>query len=57
MPYLFVSDKETVKPECVVRKKVPFRDIHKTYGRKILADRSEWRAKLRLRDEAPLIQL
>ncbi|XP_050345468.1 sesquipedalian-1 [Nymphalis io] len=51
--------KESVKSE-LPRKKIPFRDIHKSYGRKILSDRSEWRARLRMRDEAverPLIQL
>ncbi|XP_039747154.1 sesquipedalian-1 [Pararge aegeria] len=51
--------KDSVKSE-IPRKKVPFRDIHKTYGRKILTDRSEWRARLKLREEAhekPLIQL
>ncbi|CAF4957594.1 unnamed protein product [Pieris macdunnoughi] len=50
--------KENIKPE-VVRKKVPFRDIHTAFGRNILADRSEWRARLRAREEPapPLIQL
>ncbi|CAH0722028.1 unnamed protein product, partial [Brenthis ino] len=52
--------KESIKSNEVPRKKVPFRDIHKAYGNKILRDRSEWRAKLRGRQEAvekPLIQL
>ncbi|XP_034840814.1 sesquipedalian-1 [Maniola hyperantus] len=52
--------KETVKAAEAPRKKVPFREIHKTFGRKILADRSEWRARLKLREETrekPLIQL
>ncbi|XP_026329358.1 sesquipedalian-1 [Hyposmocoma kahamanoa] len=50
--------KENLRPE-VPRKKVPFRDIHTAYGRKILADRSEWRAKVVQKEEsvAPLIQL
>ncbi|XP_013195064.2 sesquipedalian-1 [Amyelois transitella] len=49
--------KENLRPE-VVRKKVPFRDIHTTYGRKILQDRNEWRAKMRQRAESDsLIQL
>ncbi|VVC88870.1 sesquipedalian-1-like [Leptidea sinapis] len=49
--------KENLKPE-MPRKKVAFRDIHTMYGRKILADRSEWRAKLRQKEPSePLIQL
>ncbi|OWR52509.1 FAM109A protein [Danaus plexippus plexippus] len=49
--------KENMRPE-VARKKVPFREIHKAHGRKILLDRSEWRASLRARlSETPLIQL
>ncbi|XP_075969982.1 inositol phosphatase interacting protein [Anticarsia gemmatalis] len=51
--------KENLRPE-MPRKKVNFRDIHTAYGRKILVDRSEWRARLaKMREEAaqPLIQL
>lgn len=51
--------KENVRPE-VPRKKVPFRDIHTAHGRKILADRGEWRARLarqRTARDQPLIQL
>ncbi|XP_053625359.1 sesquipedalian-1 [Plodia interpunctella] len=50
--------KENLRAE-VVRKKVPFRDIHTTHGRKVLLDRNQWRAKLKQRTEAesPLIQL
>ncbi|XP_041977000.1 sesquipedalian-1 [Aricia agestis] len=51
--------KENAKPETP-RKKTTFRDIHKAFGRKILADRNEWRAMVRQREEAknkPLIQL
>ncbi|CAG5051059.1 unnamed protein product [Parnassius apollo] len=51
--------KEIVRAE-LPRKKVPFRDIHTAHGRKILAHRSEWRARLRSRHrepEVPLIQL
>ncbi|KAL4707424.1 hypothetical protein ACJJTC_008609 [Scirpophaga incertulas] len=49
--------KENLRPDAP-RKKVPFRDIHSAYGRKILADRSEWRASLARRsDDRPLIQL
>ncbi|CAK1545075.1 unnamed protein product [Leptosia nina] len=50
--------KESVKAE-IARKKVPFRDIHTVFGRRVLADRSEWRARIRNKDEStpPLIQL
>ncbi|XP_068630056.1 sesquipedalian-1 [Battus philenor] len=51
--------KDSVRSE-LPRKKVPFRDIHTAHGRKILAHRSEWRARLRTRNrvpETPLIQL
>ncbi|CAG9784038.1 unnamed protein product [Diatraea saccharalis] len=51
--------KENLRPD-VPRKKVPFRDIHTAYGRKILADRNEWRAKLakqKITTDHPLIQL
>ncbi|XP_059045216.1 sesquipedalian-1-like [Achroia grisella] len=50
--------KENLRPE-MPRKKVPFRDIHTTYGRKILADRNEWRVKLSKQksEDKPLIQL
>ncbi|XP_028041440.1 sesquipedalian-1-like [Bombyx mandarina] len=37
--------KESVRAE-VPRKMVPFRDIHTAYGRKILSDRSQWRARI-----------
>ncbi|XP_022819722.1 sesquipedalian-1 [Spodoptera litura] len=50
--------KENMRPD-MPRKRVPFRDIHTAYGRKILADRSEWRAKLSKQKEdtsKPLIQ-
>lgn len=51
--------KENIRPD-LPRKKVNFRDIHTAYGRKILADRSEWRARIaKLKEETsqPLIQL
>ncbi|CAH2073118.1 unnamed protein product, partial [Iphiclides podalirius] len=51
--------KENVRTD-MPRKKVPFRDIHTAHGRKILAHRSEWRARLRTPQrppEKPLIQL
>ncbi|XP_063359979.1 sesquipedalian-1-like [Cydia amplana] len=51
--------KENLRPD-MSRKKVPFRDIHTAFGRKILLDRSEWRATLAKRQktvESPLIQL
>ncbi|CAH0406272.1 unnamed protein product [Chilo suppressalis] len=51
--------KENFRPE-VARKKVPFRDIHTSYGRKILADRNEWRTKLakqKTTTDQPLIEL
>lgn len=45
--------KENLRAE-LPRKKVPFRDIHTAYGRKILLDRSEWRARLmKQKDEQP----
>lgn len=51
--------KENLKPD-LTRKKVNFRDIHSSFGRKILSDRSEWRARLAKQREdsaKPLIQL
>ncbi|KAG7307376.1 hypothetical protein JYU34_007562 [Plutella xylostella] len=55
--------KENHRPESMARKKVSFREIHSAFGRRVLADRNETRAKInKLRqDEAkraqPLIQL
>ncbi|KAI5641654.1 PH domain-containing protein [Phthorimaea operculella] len=50
--------KENVRPE-VARKKRTFRDIHALFGRKILLDRVEWRARISQhhQPEKPLIQL
>ncbi|XP_049867575.1 sesquipedalian-1 [Pectinophora gossypiella] len=51
--------KENLRPD-LPRKKHAFRDIHTSYGRKILADRSEWRLRLTKQKslpEQPLIQL
>ncbi|CAB3239256.1 unnamed protein product [Arctia plantaginis] len=51
--------KENLRPDLAL-KKVNFRDIHTSYGRKILVDRSVWRARIaKQREEAaqPLIQL
>ncbi|KAI8434634.1 hypothetical protein MSG28_003167 [Choristoneura fumiferana] len=57
--------KEALRPD-LPRKKVPFRDIHTAFGRKILAHRSEWRAQLAKQKaneaeikvpDTPLIQL
>ncbi|XP_045542929.1 sesquipedalian-1 [Papilio machaon] len=44
--------KDSLRSE-VPRKKVPFRDIHTAHGRKILAHRSEWRARRRPGRHAP----
>ncbi|KAJ2953024.1 hypothetical protein O0L34_g7407 [Tuta absoluta] len=50
--------KENIRPE-VARKKRSFREIHALFGRKILLDRVEWRARLsqQREPEKPLIQL
>lgn len=55
--------KESRTPEATRRNKTSFRDLHAMFGRKVLADRNEWRmnkvkSQEKMSDEVPaLIQL